>query len=143
MAATALDMKALNIPLPPEAKNELVIHTEEEDDRMWVPRGEGVWFRPLMYNVTQGSWVNLTRATREGVIGGEELVADDGREEPEDGEVVPLQDVSERAGDDVTSLSRNRNAPRSHGDSRAAGLRCRPTVRGPRSGSRCAAGTMA
>ena len=59
MAATALDMKALNIPLPPEAKNELVIHTEEDDDRMWVPRGEGVWFRPLMYNVTQGSWVNL------------------------------------------------------------------------------------
>ena len=69
MTATAIDMKALNIPLPPEAKNELVIHTEEDDERMWVPRGDNVWFRPLMYNVTQGSWVNLTRASREGVIG--------------------------------------------------------------------------
>ena len=63
------DIKAINVPLPPEAKKELVIHTNEDDERLWVPRGDDVWFRPLMYNVTQGSWVNLTRASKEGIIG--------------------------------------------------------------------------
>lgn len=64
-------MQAIDVALPPEAKREMVTHTGSDDERMWVPRQDNdqVWFRPLLFNVTQGTWVNITKAKREGVIG--------------------------------------------------------------------------
>lgn len=58
----------IDVALPPDAKREIVEHTQEDDPRLWVPRGDNVWFRPLLFNVVQGSWVNLTRAERGGII---------------------------------------------------------------------------
>ena len=65
--ASAAAPQQIDISLPPDAALEIVTHTED-DDRMWIPRGNNVWFRPLMFNVVQGSWVNLTRAEGEAVI---------------------------------------------------------------------------
>ena len=69
MDTANLASMALDVALPPEAKQELVHHTADDDERYWVPRGNNVWFRPLQFNVTQGSWVNLVKASREGIIG--------------------------------------------------------------------------
>jgi 2,4'-dihydroxyacetophenone dioxygenase len=38
------------------------------DERVWVPQAANVWFRPLMFNTVQGSWCNLLRVTRSGVL---------------------------------------------------------------------------
>ena len=36
------------LPFPAEARQEIVIpHAIPDDDRMWVPQSENVWFRPL------------------------------------------------------------------------------------------------
>src|SRR3546814_19616630 len=58
----------IKIPLPPEAAHELVFDTAGEDERVWVPSRENVWFRPLLFNVAQGSFVNLTKATGHGIV---------------------------------------------------------------------------
>ena len=58
----------IDIALPPDAVRELVTHTQDDDERMWMPRGDNVWTRPLMFNVVQGSWVNLTRARGEAIV---------------------------------------------------------------------------
>jgi len=39
-----------------------------DDEAAWVPQADGVWFRPLILNVTQGYYVNLLRVRREGVL---------------------------------------------------------------------------
>jgi hypothetical protein len=54
--------------LPPDAVAELVLDTDLDDERLWVPRGDDVSSLPLMFSVTQGSWVNITRAKGDGVI---------------------------------------------------------------------------
>ena len=56
------------IPLPRDAVNELVLDTDLSDERMWVPRGDDIWSLPLMFNVTEGSWVNITRARGDAII---------------------------------------------------------------------------
>ena len=38
------------------------------DDDLWVPQSEGVWFKPLMLNVSEGYYVNLLRVTASGVL---------------------------------------------------------------------------
>lgn len=58
----------VNIPLPDDAVKELVLDADLDDERLWVPRGENVSSLPLLFNVTQGSWVNITRATGNGII---------------------------------------------------------------------------
>ena len=35
-----------------------------EDERLWVPQAENVWYRPLILNTTNGEWVNLLRVRR-------------------------------------------------------------------------------
>ena len=37
-------------------------------DGIWVPQAAGVWFRPLLLNVSQGYYVNLLRVRRAGVL---------------------------------------------------------------------------
>lgn len=58
----------LDIPLPPEAVKELVFDADLEDERLWIPLADNVWNLPLLFNVVQGTWVNLTKAEGEGVV---------------------------------------------------------------------------
>lgn len=39
-----------------------------DDERIWVPQAENVWFRPLLLNTVQGEWVNLLRVRRSGML---------------------------------------------------------------------------
>ena len=38
------------------------------DDREWVLQAQGVWFRPLHFNVSQGYYLNLLRVRGSGVL---------------------------------------------------------------------------
>ena len=38
------------------------------DDRLWVPLNDGVWSRPLHFNVTAGQYTHVMRVTRQGII---------------------------------------------------------------------------
>ncbi len=58
----------IDTTLPPDAVHELVLHADLDDERLWVPRGNDVWSFPLWFSVTQGSWVNITRARGDGII---------------------------------------------------------------------------
>lgn len=40
----------------------------DDPDGLWVPQAEGVWFRPILLNVSQGYYVNLLRVRRAGVL---------------------------------------------------------------------------
>jgi hypothetical protein len=46
------------------AARELAVAAVPEDERVWVPQAEGVWFRPLMLNTRFGQWCNLLRVRR-------------------------------------------------------------------------------
>ncbi len=39
-----------------------------ESEELWVPQGEGVWFKPLLLNVSEGYYVNLLRVKASGVL---------------------------------------------------------------------------
>jgi 2,4'-dihydroxyacetophenone dioxygenase len=57
------------LPFPVEAQNEIVIGSPVPDDeRVWVPQQQSVWFRPLCLNASQGYWVNLLRVRKAGVL---------------------------------------------------------------------------
>lgn len=57
------------LPFPSDALPEIVISQAiPEDERIWVPQAENVWFRPLCLNRSQGYWVNLLRVRRAGVL---------------------------------------------------------------------------
>lgn len=47
---------------------DLVTRALPEDDRLWVPQADKVWFRPLLLNTTAGEWVNLLRVRTSGVL---------------------------------------------------------------------------
>jgi 2,4'-dihydroxyacetophenone dioxygenase len=54
---------------PPEIAKDLVIGSVlPDDERVWVPQAEHVWFRPLCLHTGQGYWVNLLRVRRSGVL---------------------------------------------------------------------------
>lgn len=56
-------------PQPKESPPELVIpHAVPDDERVWVPQGNNVWFRPLCLSATRGYWMNLLRVRRAGVL---------------------------------------------------------------------------
>lgn len=38
------------------------------DERLWVPQAEGVHFRPLLFSVSQGYFVNILRVRRTGTV---------------------------------------------------------------------------
>ena len=38
------------------------------DEKLWVPLSDGVWSRPLHFNVTAGQYTHLMRVTRAGII---------------------------------------------------------------------------
>jgi 2,4'-dihydroxyacetophenone dioxygenase len=69
--AGGLDMSRMpyQLPFPKEAATEIVVGSAlPEDERVWVPQMENVWFRPLCLNTVQGYWVNLLRVRKSGVL---------------------------------------------------------------------------
>ena len=38
------------------------------DDLPWVPQGEGVWFKPLRFDLTTGRWINLLKIEGSGKV---------------------------------------------------------------------------
>jgi 2,4'-dihydroxyacetophenone dioxygenase len=58
----------LAMALPPDAVSEIVHDADLNDERLWVPRGDDIWTLPLMFSVSTGAWVNITRASGTGII---------------------------------------------------------------------------
>jgi len=57
------------LPFPKDAQAEIVVPSAiPQDERIWVPQTENVWFRPLCLNRSQGYWVNLLRVRKSGVL---------------------------------------------------------------------------
>ena len=57
------------LPFPEDAAHEIVIpQVFPEDDRVWVPQADKVWFRPLCLSASQGYWVNLLRVRKAGIL---------------------------------------------------------------------------
>lgn len=47
---------------------EIAVVAMPDDERVWVPQADGVWFRPLLLNTVSGGWCNLLRVRRAGVL---------------------------------------------------------------------------
>src|SRR5918992_3661308 len=64
MASTAsvptLDSMIADLGLPDQAI--------QSDEIPWVPQGEGVWFKPLRFDLANGRWVNLLKVTKKGKV---------------------------------------------------------------------------
>ena len=57
------------LPFPKDALQEIVIPDGmPQDDRVWVPQAENVWFRPLCLNRAEGYWMNLLKVRKAGVL---------------------------------------------------------------------------
>ena len=50
------------------AKDIVVNGVLPDDERVWVPQAENVWFRPLCLSTRQGYWVNLLRVRKSGIL---------------------------------------------------------------------------
>ena len=58
-------MTALHLP---GIQPEIAVQAIPDDERVWVPQADGVWFRPLLLNTVTGSWCNLLRVRKSGVL---------------------------------------------------------------------------
>jgi quercetin dioxygenase-like cupin family protein len=47
---------------------EIAVSALPDDERVWVPQAEDVWFRPLLLNTVTGGWCNLLRVRKSGVL---------------------------------------------------------------------------
>lgn len=54
-------------PLP-YAVPDMVTRAIPDDERLWIPQADNVWFRPLLLNTVNGEWVNLLRVRRSGIL---------------------------------------------------------------------------
>jgi 2,4'-dihydroxyacetophenone dioxygenase len=52
----------------PGIQPEIAIAAIPQDERVWVPQAPQVWFRPLLLNTVTGSWCNLLRVRKTGVL---------------------------------------------------------------------------
>ncbi|MDO9283725.1 MAG: 2,4'-dihydroxyacetophenone dioxygenase family protein [Aquabacterium sp.] len=52
----------------PGIQPEIAIQAIPDDERVWVPQAPDVWFRPLLLNTVTGSWCNLLRVRKSGVL---------------------------------------------------------------------------
>jgi quercetin dioxygenase-like cupin family protein len=52
----------------PGIQPEIAIAAIPDDERVWVPQAPNVWFRPLLLNTVTGSWCNLLRVRKSGVL---------------------------------------------------------------------------
>ena len=55
-------------PHPNALPSMFVGEADASDERLWVPTGEGVAFRPLFLSASQGYWTTVTRIRRSGII---------------------------------------------------------------------------
>ena len=56
-------------PQPKESPPELIVpNVIPTDERVWVPVDDNVWFRPLLFCVSRGYWMNLLKVRRAGVL---------------------------------------------------------------------------
>ncbi|RSL72933.1 hypothetical protein CEP53_000963 [Fusarium sp. AF-6] len=58
-------------PRLPAVPDDLVIpgiFDIECDERLWVPQAPDVWFRPLLFSVSGGYFVNILRVRRSGIL---------------------------------------------------------------------------
>jgi 2,4'-dihydroxyacetophenone dioxygenase len=59
------------LPQPAGVLRELVVPAAlalDVDESCWIPQAEGVWFRPLLFGVGAGLYVNLLRVRAAGVL---------------------------------------------------------------------------
>lgn len=56
------------IPMPADARSEIVTMAIPEDARVWVPQADRVFFRPLFFNTTNGQWCNLLKVCKSGFL---------------------------------------------------------------------------
>jgi len=47
---------------------DLVMPAIPADERLWVPQAANVWFRPILFNISNGYWINLLRIRRSGIL---------------------------------------------------------------------------
>jgi len=52
----------------PGIQSEIAIGAIPDDERVWVLQAPNVWFRPLLLNTVTGSWCNLLRVRKSGVL---------------------------------------------------------------------------
>lgn len=52
----------------PGIQPEIAEQAIPDDERVWVPQAPNVWFRPLLLNTVTGSWCNLLRVRKSGVL---------------------------------------------------------------------------
>ena len=52
----------------PHAIADMAVAAMPDDERLWVPQAENIWFRPLLLNTTMGEWVSLLKVRRAGVL---------------------------------------------------------------------------
>jgi 2,4'-dihydroxyacetophenone dioxygenase len=52
----------------PGIQGEIAVQAVPDDERVWVPQASEVWFRPLLLNTVTGSWCNLLRVRKSGVL---------------------------------------------------------------------------
>ena len=52
----------------PGIQPDIAIDAIPADERVWVPQAPEVWFRPLLLNTVTGSWCNLLRVRKAGVL---------------------------------------------------------------------------
>ena len=52
----------------PGIQPEIAVAAIPDDERVWVPQAPNVWFRPLLLNTVTGSWCNLLRVRKTGVL---------------------------------------------------------------------------
>ena len=52
----------------PGIQPEIAVTAIPDDERVWVPQADNVWFRPLLLNTVTGSWCNLLRVRKSGVL---------------------------------------------------------------------------
>ncbi|ORX36243.1 RmlC-like cupin domain-containing protein [Kockovaella imperatae] len=68
------DISAVPYSGPPlhGVPDDLVVHgvldIDNCDERLWVPQTKDVWFRPLLFSVSQGYFVNLLRVRKSGIL---------------------------------------------------------------------------
>jgi quercetin dioxygenase-like cupin family protein len=56
------------IPAAFGIRPEIAVQGIPDDERVWVPQADSVWFRPLLFNTVSGGWCNLLRVRRSGVL---------------------------------------------------------------------------
>jgi quercetin dioxygenase-like cupin family protein len=52
----------------PGIRPEIAEQAIPDDERVWVPQAKDGWFRPLLLNTVTGSWCNLLRVRKSGVL---------------------------------------------------------------------------